>query len=655
MNGVQPPGADRDALGSPTVTATSRNPSSSPTAQLKPQEQGDPPAADPDSTEAGINQSPASKPKEWISTPLHTWSVYLFIAWDLSLVVAIAVLWVLSQRNNGFVSVGYALTAYGDTWRLSLLWTTLPSLIFTCLGLHWGAIQSAASDRQPFVELARPNGAPASRTVLLDYRAIIPPARLVKFFQNRHWPLGLAQLAVWSFSILPPLSASLLVASMATIQQPIPIAMTGSFDQSFMNNTMDTRAVLDSVTATLIHGAGYIPWTDKEHAFAPFLAASDTEDGSPPTNATTLTANTTAHSAYLNCAELIPDTEFSMNASQSRTADGIVGKVIMSGADRGCAIGQEFTVAETQEVYFVTTAEITCGIQASYSRLIFTYGHFSRTSPTLLSNLSVISCAAGYRVTTGDLAVTVPSSSSGNSTAPEVLSFTPTSPSLDSHDLAFGFWRQFELKLFTSLAFSTGTTWATTDFGTVALYRALQLQHGNRARSTDNSIVLRGEFLAKAVSDVFTSVYSIGMATAGLVPEDEHNQREQRKGVLETEITRLYVVPAVAATLVAMLIALCGVAGLVLWYARSHETLLYEEPAGLLAHAALLSDSELLKAVKGVKDVDGFGGKVGDAGLKAKSKGRKDGERGAHSVVGDQRWRMYPRGVKANIVTVVPK
>jgi hypothetical protein len=121
------------------------------------------------------------------------------------------------------------------------------------------------------------------------------------------------------------------------------------------------------------------------------------------------------------------------------TLDGIVGDVIMSGTDRGCAIAQEFTVAEIQEVYFTATAEINCGIQASYSRLVFTYGHFSRTLSTLTSNLSVISCATGYRVTAGNLTVTVPSCSSGISSAPDILSFTPTSPQVDSRGLAFRF------------------------------------------------------------------------------------------------------------------------------------------------------------------------------------------------------------------------
>lgn len=338
--------------------------------------------------------------------PLRPWSFYLFIATNLCLIIAIAVLFALSERRNGFASVGSAISAYGNTVRPSLLWTALPSLVFICLGLHWSAIESAASDRQPFVGLNHPDGRPAGETILLEYKAIIPLKRTYVAFQNGHWELGLAQLAVLSFSLLPPLASGLLLASVASFQLQVPIAFTGAFDQALMNSSMDVRTVLDSVTATLIYDAANVPWTDSEYAFGPFHALFGTEGDIPPTNATSLTARTVAHSADLNCAVLIRGSEFDMTKDPSSTQN-LAARVTMAGADRGCPIRQEFTVAEEQAVYFVTSAEISCGTKASYSRLIFTYGHFSSDSPVLLANVSVVSCAVGYRSTRGNLAVTV--------------------------------------------------------------------------------------------------------------------------------------------------------------------------------------------------------------------------------------------------------
>jgi hypothetical protein len=164
--------------------------------------------------------------------------------------------------------------------------------------------------------------------------------------------------------------------------------------------------------------------------------------------------------------------------------------------------------------------------------------------------------------------------------------------------------------------------------------------------------VLRGEFLARAVVDVFTSVYSIGMATAGFRPEDENSRREHGTGVLETEITRLYVVPAVAATLIAVQITLCGHRGSSIVVYAGPSDAAVRGAGGLLAHAALLVDSELLEVAKGVKGAPGFGGKVENAGLKAESKKINDGEKGSNSIVDDRPWMMHPEGTKPKMVRV---
>ncbi|KAK4442001.1 hypothetical protein QBC34DRAFT_387756, partial [Podospora aff. communis PSN243] len=160
-------------------------------------------------------------------------------------------------------------------------------------------------------------------------------------------------------------------------------------------------------------------------------------------------------------------------------------------------------------------------------------------------------------------------------------------------------------------------SWVTTDFGTVVLYRALQIQDGGLVGSGSNTknktIVLRGDVLAEAVSAVFTSVYLIGMATAGFAPAQEQQQQVNATGMLETELTRLYVVPWVAGAILAALAVTCVISGLVLWYARKHRTQLFEEPVGLLAQAALVVDGDLVDVVQGAMASEGFDGKVVEA------------------------------------------
>ena len=56
-----------------------------------------------------------NEPEEWISMPLQPWSVGLFIAIAISLIIAIITLLIVSLRNDGFATIGAARSAYGAT------------------------------------------------------------------------------------------------------------------------------------------------------------------------------------------------------------------------------------------------------------------------------------------------------------------------------------------------------------------------------------------------------------------------------------------------------------------------------------------------------------------------------------------------------------
>ncbi|KAK4245108.1 hypothetical protein C7999DRAFT_34568 [Corynascus novoguineensis] len=596
-----------------------------------PDEQAGEPLGGHDNVHKIANLSRA-KPEEWISMPLRAWSISLFIIITTSLIITIIALLLVSLQNNGFVTVGAALSAYGATWRLSLLWTALPSFVFTLLGLHWAAIASAAADRQPFVGLNRPDGGLAKETVLLDYRATISLIRWFAAFRNRHWVVGWAQLASLIFSIVSPLAASLFVATSTFFNMNIPVVFNSTFDQSAMNSSMDIRVLLDSVTATVIYGAADPPWTDQEHAFRPFYIATQVAAENPPTNATVLIAPTVAHSAYLNCSVLLPGTDYEIVVESQSSSSDLSAQLTMRGNDRGCSIQQEFTVSELQSVYLVTTSVTTCSIASLYSRLVFTYGHWSAAAPSFLTDVSVVSCAVGYRKTNGDLSVTVPSSRKTDS---RILGFSPTELPQDSRDDAFGFWRVFEQSLFRSSTFTVNTTWFTTDFGSVILYRAMQRQ-GDGAGGDDDDSVIGGDVLAKSISDVFSSIYLTGMATVGLVPIDG-GRSEATAATIVTNLTRLFVVPWVAGIVIGILAFTIVVAISTLTHVRRRKTLLYEEPAGLLASAGLLQSSDLIEIARRVRNSERFDGRVVTTALEGAKKAADNG--GEVELVWG-RWRM---------------
>jgi hypothetical protein len=437
----------------------------------------------------------------------------------------------------------------------------------------------------------------------------------------------------------------LFVATSAFFSQQTPVAFNTTFDQGAMNSSMDVRLLLDSAMAILIYGASEHPWTDSEHAFRPFYTAFQLAGKPPSTNVTSLTAPTVAYAGYVNCSVLQPGTDYSITIKSQTSSPQMSAQLVMTGNDRGCSIRQEFTVSELQSVYFVTSASLSCGVAAQYSRLVFTYGHWSATAPSFLANVSVVSCAVAYRRTNGTLSVTVPSSSLSSSSSSssrgrgtdntKILDFRPTQAPQDARDDALGFWTEYEWTLFQSSTFTVDTTWSTTDFGTVILYRAIQRQGGG-ASSTDNATVLRGDVLAESVSDVFTSTYLTGMATFGLVPA-AGGRPEAATATMVTALTRLFVVPWVAGTVVGILAFISAVAVSVLAHARRHRTLLYEEPAGLLANAGLLQGSELIEIARRVRDYQGFDGKVVAAVMEDDKKGPY--RRGEGDLVRG-RWRM---------------
>ncbi|KAL2141980.1 hypothetical protein VTI28DRAFT_1762 [Corynascus sepedonium] len=432
---------------------------------------------------------------------------------------------------------------------------------------------------------------------------------------------------------MSPLAASLFVASSAFFNLKIPVVFNSTFDQSAMNSNMDIRVLLDSVTATLIYDATDPPWTDQEHAFRPFYIATQVAAEHPPTNATVLIAPTVAHSAYLNCSVLLPGIDYEIFVESQSSSSNLSARLTMRGNDRGCSIQQGFTVSELQSVYLVTTSITTCSIASLYSRLVFTYGHWSAAAPSFLTHISVVSCAVGYRKTNGDLSVTV---SSSQETDSRILGFSPTERPQDSRDDAFGFWRVFEQNLFRSSTFTVNTTWFTTDFGGVILYRAMQLQGDEAGDDDDGDSVIGGDVLTKSISDVFSSTYLTGMATVGLVPIDA-DRSEATAATMVTNLTRLFVVPWVAGVVIGILAFTIVVASSTLTNVRRHKTLLYEEPAGLLASAGLLHSSDLIEIARRVRNSERFDGRVVATALE--NAGRAAGSAGEVGLVCG-RWRM---------------
>ncbi|KAH6679887.1 hypothetical protein F5X68DRAFT_223707 [Plectosphaerella plurivora] len=547
-------------------------------------------------------QEAAHRPYGWLASCLRWPSLFLFAFLDIVLVAVVVALYVVSDRNTGFVTVPSGINStrsgrdsdiFDIPWDLGVLWTALPSFTFALFGAYWAWIAHSLAERQPYVELRKDAGSDARRAVLLDYRVVGSVWRWWGALRMSHYTVGTTTLLSIALTyLIAPLAARLFAAQPVAAPHEVPIFYNETYNLQSINATSDWRPVLNVVSATLLYGGRNIPWTTNERAFRPFGADASIISTSK------MEGKTTAYSAYLNC-ELIKD--------YTLTTGDKAGEVEISGTDRGCDFTQSFGVGGTQEIYLTSTVEFGCSAQAFFSRFLFTAAKQSPTSSTNITDISVISCATGYRQVEGMVTV----SPTPGSDTPSVESFVETGERDTTRPTL---WRVFESAILGLVTINPQAKWSTTDMANVILYSAQRAQPSN---------FLDPDLLLETIPRVFTSVYANTVAIHGFDPLSEN---ETSTGTAFIPITRLFVVPWVAYVILAFLATTLGTVVFVFFRLQRTPSILTEEPQGLLSMAAILDRSELLYIASHMRQEIGF-----DGGIWERGKTRSD--------VMDRKWR----------------
>ncbi|RYP22784.1 hypothetical protein DL765_001493 [Monosporascus sp. GIB2] len=552
------------------------------------------------------NERPASAaqgrnyPKEWRPETLRWPLLALFTAFNFSIIATIVGLIAKSSRSNGFATVPSqrAADSGGDgsstksslSLDLGILWTTLPSGVMQVLSVYWASIAGAVATRQPYVELRRRRGAAAASSILLDYRCTPVLWRWLRAFRLGHATVGFTALTGLALQyIAAPFGARLVATQLVTESADVPVSFSSAYNFSGFSEDFDWRPVLSSARASLVYGENRIPWTSNEFAFRPFSIAT------PRTDSYHIIANTTAHSAYVSC-EIV--TDYSMSLELQKPGQGMVQ---VNGTDRGCAFSQRFVVLEGPGIFFQTTAKQDCSRESHYSRLVFTAGTYSPSSPFLLSNISVISCATDYQVATGALDVFVLSSSSGAPPPPVVSSFTPLAL-IDPDSRQKAPWLVIEFGMLSPVVFNPSVQWSTSEFGSTVLYLAEKQDPANQ---------LAPAVLMQAIARVFGGVYAVATAMAAFSPLEVP---ETGAAVVRTPTTRLFVVEWVAYLILIILLVALVLTGWVACYVQRTQSILTEEPEGLLSMAGLLDGSDLMPLVSQIRQQVDYDGRVKRAG-----------------------------------------
>jgi hypothetical protein len=553
----------------------------------------------------------------WLSEAVKWPSLILFGVFDIALVIAIIVLTVKSSTEHGFVTIpstkitapSLGALAFRDpinfnvSLDIGILWTTLPNLVFALFAAHWAWIACAIAERQPYVELRTRGGAEARNSILLDYRVTPVVLRWRTAFKKSHNAIGaMTLLSVMLTYITAPFAARLFTTQVVSVPKTIPVVYDTEFKDSNLNRQIDWRPILNVVAATLLYQGKNIAWTNDQYAFRPFSNHS----GIPAS--ADIEAKSTGFASYVNCA-LIKD----YNITLKKTPSSRAGKVAISGNDRGCSFAQEFPVSSTQKTYLKSTSVVDCSAQAYYSRMVFSAGSYSSSSPNLLDDISVISCATGYHQVDGNLRVSTLNRS------PSVHSFDETSQPETSRPY---YWLNFEQEILGPVTFNPQSSSSTSDMGSLILSYAQKLRPAEP---------LSSKALIQSISTVYTATYINGVGFHGF---SSVSKPETSTGEAFIPTTRLFVVRWVAYVILAFLLAAFFFDIWATIYVYKRPSILTEEPQGLLSVAAILHKSGLSRVITSIRNEPDFNGEIRQTGKN-------------HPDVKDKKW-MASRDDKNN-------
>lgn len=527
----------------------------------------------------------ASRPRnEWKSWKIgYPWlSLLLFIV--VSLTSIIVSLDIVSRHNSGFVRQSKAPPILARNpavekaiWSQGILYTAFPAFIMTIYRTMWEASVSAFAQRQPYVDMKKPGGGPPQSTIMLDYQAEPSVYSWVVALRNRHLLLAACMFSsvLLTFFVIPLTSFLFTTASFVS-NATFPLSFETSFNSNVLGpfpTSPDLRRTLDSAAAMRIQNASRPPWTDGEFAVAGFVPLVNIEKGN-------VTLVTTAYSAHSDCV-VIPETQYQKTILTPGDTGIPALSIKISANDRGCRISNFLNIRlsdnHPDKILRLWTT-MSCSFDAGWSRFSILTAVY-KDALSGVANFSLISCAPSYQITPGTLVATMDADP-----APALRSFTPD-PSKTQQTRWEDLWRFFENGIHTFGCYDPMSDVDSNEFG----------QHLYRISSHKNiKSPLSPETIVDAAEILFSTTFAVFASTVLFRPTDSP---QNGTGIRSLDETRLIVVSPIAYIILAILIIVAGLNTSLFFYARE-ESMLSEEPVGLLSMSAILLKSDVNRIVE---------------------------------------------------------
>ncbi|KEF53368.1 uncharacterized protein A1O9_10343 [Exophiala aquamarina CBS 119918] len=513
-------------------------------------------------------------PSEKRSWKISVKWLLLLTTTDLLIIATIISLDIMSRRHFGFVDIGSAPSFLSHDeaveqaiWSQGILYTALPSFLMTMFHTAWNTALGAFVKRQPYVELRKKTGEISRKTLMFEYTE--PYIFCVRSaIENGHLLLAACMLlsATLIFFVVP-VTAFMFTTREFGLNSTLPISIERNFNTSIFQNSTSIPSLrfMEAAAAIHIQNASWAPWTTETYAFPASTPLMAVGTGN-------VTYNSIAYSAEADCVYLEEDKYRKHILLPGETGIPAI-TIMISANDRGCLIGSSLNLelnSDSPSRFIHSWTTTTCPAHSGWSRFSFLAGRI--TQDEQLADFGLISCTTSYYNTTGSLTADW---LQDPMTAPGIRDFRATSRSEWKAD---AIWFPLEWGMQETGCYDPMEEIRSTEFPR-QVYRI--------AKTRNSTSPLLPEVIIDAAQTLFPTMYAIFATSTLLQPTDEPMQQ---LATMSVQRTRLIVVPAVAYPVVSILCIVFGLTIALFFYAKQ-ESILTEEPVGMLATAAILHKS----------------------------------------------------------------
>ncbi|KAK0614501.1 hypothetical protein B0T14DRAFT_528606 [Immersiella caudata] len=340
----------------------------------------------------------AHRPKLWTPFFLRRPTLVVFIVIFVLLMLAFAILFGISNRDQGLASAN-------PNWYY--LWVYGPTAAFTFLAAIWAPVEYRAKQVEPWVLMAT-KFRPAKESLLLDYIERLNILTLFASLRRRHWLAFSGTAATFVIIVATVASSGLLVSStIRTHKENAKLVIRDAFTvpklpQAGSRPAMNTYGIL---AANISFPAG----TYDRHAIQSF----EPYDGHPYE---TMSAIVDVFEAKLDCEVAIISTEGELTYGKN-TLPHKPSKTNNDGVGAAVFVGSSFTLRVPScpnPLYLEITGPklfsfngSSCGNTstptdnaAAIDRFVALWGHRGHSSDPLIPDLGVV-CVPSYSIRKG--------------------------------------------------------------------------------------------------------------------------------------------------------------------------------------------------------------------------------------------------------------